>query len=205
MTPEVLAHLFEPFFTTKEKGKGTGLGLSTVYGIVKQSGGHIWVYSEPGVGTTFNICLPQAAGDSAPVQDATGPVAVLRGSETVLVVEDQREVRRLAREILEGYGYEVLEAASGAEALKVFQSHGGQVCLLLTDVVMPAMTGRELAEQMRTLRPDIKVLFMSGYTDNVIIHHGALDPQVAYIQKPFSPVSLALKVRETLGMGALKA
>jgi CheY-like chemotaxis protein len=139
------------------------------------------------------------------VQDATGPVAVLRGSETVLVVEDQREVRRLAREILEGYGYEVLEAASGAEALKVFQSHGGQVCLLLTDVVMPAMTGRELAEQMRTLRPDIKVLFMSGYTDNVIIHHGALDPQVAYIQKPFSPVSLALKVLETLGMGALKA
>jgi PAS domain S-box-containing protein len=202
MSEETRNHLFEPFFTTKEKGKGTGLGLSTVYGIVKQSGGHIWVYSEPGVGTTFNVCLPRAAPGSGTVEPPSGTVAVLRGSETVLVVEDQQEVRQLARDVLQGYGYEVLDAGSGEEALELCRAHGGPIHLLLTDVVMPVMTGSELADKIKALRPEIRVLFMSGYTDNVIVHHGALEAEVAYLQKPFSPLSLALKVREALQAAA---
>ncbi len=202
MDEETRNHLFEPFFTTKEKGKGTGLGLSTVYGIVRQAGGHIWVYSEPGVGTTFNICFPPAAGGADTEEPASAPVAALRGSETVLVVEDQQEVRGLAREVLQGYGYEVLEAGGGGEALDLCRIHDGPIHLLLTDVVMPVMTGRELAERFKELRPETKVLFMSGYTDNVIVHHGALDPELAYLQKPFSPLSLAQKVRATLDASA---
>ena len=203
MSEETRNHLFEPFFTTKEKGKGTGLGLSTVYGIVKQANGHIWVYSEPGVGTTFNICLPRAAPGSAAAEPPCVCEAVLRGSETLLVVEDQQEVRQLARDVLQGYGYEVLDAGGGEEALELCRAHGGPIHLLLTDVVMPMMTGRELADKIKPLRPEIRVLFMSGYTDNVIVHHGALEPEVAYLQKPFSPLSLALKVRETLQTAAL--
>jgi two-component system cell cycle sensor histidine kinase/response regulator CckA len=201
MNEEARSHLFEPFFTTKKTGKGTGLGLSTVYGIVKQAGGHVWVYSEPGVGTTFHICLPrvEAAAEAVP---SKAPAADLSGTETVLVVEDQENVRHLTIDVLRGYGYQVLDAESGADALRICRNHAGSIHLLLTDVVMPGMTGRELAEKLKLLRPEIKALFMSGYTDNVIVHHGALDPEVAYLQKPFSPVTLAAKVRETLAASA---
>ncbi|MGE5571340.1 MAG: PAS domain S-box protein [Rhodospirillales bacterium] len=201
MSEEIRNHLFEPFFTTKEKGKGTGLGLSTVYGIIKQAGGHIWVYSEPGVGTTFNICLPRAA----PGRTAAEPPKVneaLRGSETVLVVEDQQEVRKLAKDILQRYGYQVLDASCGEEAVELCRAHGGPIHLLLTDITMPVMTGRELAEKIKPLRPQIKVLFMSGYADNLITHQNVLDGNTAYLQKPFSARSLAKKVRETLQAAA---
>jgi two-component system cell cycle sensor histidine kinase/response regulator CckA len=171
--------------------------LSTVYGIVKQAGGYIWVYSELGVGTAFHICLPSVEA-SAPIEVHKLPPANLRGSETILVVEDQTEVRRLARAALEGYGYRVLDAASAADALAVCRTHPAPIHLVLTDVVMPEMTGRDLADRLRPLRPDTKVLFMSGYTDNVILHQGALPAGVAYLQKPFTPEALALKVREIL-------
>ena len=193
------SHLFEPFFTTKEKAKGTGLGLSTVYGIVKQAGGHIWVRSEPGAGTTFHICLPRAAGEVACAEVSPVPVADLSGYETLLVVEDQAEVRHLAMEVLESYGYKVLGAASGPDALQLCSIYTGPVHMLVTDVVMPGMTGPELAAQLTVLRPSIKVLFMSGYADKLIAEKGALAGETAYLQKPFSPRSLAAKVRETLG------
>jgi len=197
MTEEIRNHLFEPFFTTKEKGKGTGLGLSTVYGIIKQAGGHIWVYSEPGVGTTFHICLPRAAS-GRPAAEPPSVNETLRGSETVLVVEDQQEVRMLAKDILQRYGYQVLDASCGQEAVELCRAHSGPIHLLLTDITMPVMTGRELAEKIRPLRPEIKVLFMSGYADNLAMHQNVLDGNAAYLQKPFSARSLARKVRETL-------
>jgi two-component system cell cycle sensor histidine kinase/response regulator CckA len=192
------SHLFEPFFTTKDRTKGTGLGLSTVYGIVKQAGGHIWVYSEVGRGTAFHICLPRVEDKPAAEAPKVRPTNV-RGSETILVVEDQAEVRRLAREVLEGFGYTVLDAASAAEALDVSEAHPSPIHLVLSDVVMPEMTGRDLVDRLKPLRPETKVLFMSGYTDNVILHQGALPTGVAYLQKPFTPEALALKVREVLG------
>ena len=193
------SHLFEPFFTTKDKAKGTGLGLSTVYGIVKQAGGHIWVHSEAGAGTTFHICLPRAAGQVVSAEVSQAPAADLSGDETLLVVEDQAEVRHLAMEVLESQGYKVLGAASGPDALQLCAIYTGPVHMMVTDVVMPGMTGPELAAKLTTLRPSIKVLFMSGYADKLIAGEGGLAGEMAYLQKPFSPHSLAAKVRETLG------
>jgi CheY-like chemotaxis protein len=193
-----LDRIFEPFFTTKEAGKGTGLGLATVYGIVKQSGGYVGVYSEVGHGTTFKIYLPrleEAAGAGPP---AAGTAELRRGRETLLLVEDADLLRGLAREVLERAGYMVLEARNGAEALQVHQQHEGPIHLLLTDVVMPGMNGRELAEQLAPLEPEMKVLYMSGYTDDTIVQHGVLEPGVAFLQKPFSPAALTRKVREVL-------
>jgi CheY-like chemotaxis protein len=193
------ARLFEPFFTTKEPGKGTGLGLSTAYGIVRQSGGHIWVYSEPGQGSSFKICLPLVADE--PEREVARPEPAgdaARGAEVVLLVEDAPRVREVVREILEMSGYAVLEARDGAEALEISARHPGRIHLMVTDVVMPQMSGRELAVQMASLRPDVRVLFMSGYTDSAIVRHGVLDPGTAFISKPFTPDALAAKVREVL-------
>jgi two-component system cell cycle sensor histidine kinase/response regulator CckA len=192
------ARIFEPFFTTKEPGKGTGLGLSTVYGVIKQSGGYIWVYSEPGQGATFKIYVPQV-GEEFEGAEATEPrAAPRRGAETVLLVEDEDGVRSLAREILEAQGYTVLEAGQAAEALQICERHEGEIHLLLTDVVMPQTNGPALAARAASLRPGMRVLYMSGYTANAIAHHGVLDVGVAYLQKPFTVTSLAQKVRESL-------
>jgi two-component system, cell cycle sensor histidine kinase and response regulator CckA len=199
MPPEVQARLFEPFFTTKGPGQGTGLGLATCYGIVKQHGGNIWVYSEAGQGTTFKVYLPRTeeAVDEVlrPVETATLP----RGHETVLVVEDEPAVRELAARVLRTLGYTVLEATNGEDALQVVAAYTGVIQLLLADVVMPQLGGKVLAARLVELCPDIKVLFMSGYTANAIVHHGRLDEGVAFLQKPFTPAALARKVRERLG------
>jgi PAS domain S-box-containing protein len=199
MTPEVKDHLFEPFFTTKEVGKGTGLGLSTVYGIVKQSRGNIWAYSEPGRGTTFKIYLPWV---DEPLKERSTRVLgeeSPRGHETVLTVEDEEEVRKLAVQMLKRQGYAVFEASHGEEAMRVARDHAQEgIDLLLTDVVMPGMSGRELAEKLGSLLPKMKVLYMSGYTDDAIVHHGVLEDGVNYLQKPFTLDSLARKVREVL-------
>ena len=191
------ARIFEPFFTTKEAGKGTGLGLATVYGIVNQSGGFIWVYSEPGNGTSFKIYLPRVDAPAEGVTSAGG-VSVPRGIETVLLVEDAAAVRAVAKQVLERQGYRVLEAPDGQAALRVAQEHRGPIHLLLTDVVMPVLSGRRLAEELTRLRPDTKVLYASGYTDDSVVRHGILESGTAYLQKPFTPDSLARKVREVL-------
>jgi CheY-like chemotaxis protein len=199
MTPEVKERIFEPFFTTKEKGKGTGLGLSTVYGIVKQSGGYVWVYSEPGQGTTFKIYLPRVEEEADALHRRVDVGDLQRGKETVLLVEDEAPVRGLAVRVLRNQGYRVLEAANGQEALSVAREHAGEkIHLLLTDVVMPQMGGTELADRLKALRPEIKVVFTSGYTDEAIVRHGVLEPGTDFLQKPFSPASLAQKVREVL-------
>ncbi len=198
MDENTQAHIFEPFFTTKEVGKGTGLGLSTVYGIVKQSGGNIWVYSEPGSGTSFKIYFPRVderPRDSSPKAAAE---ANLQGTETILLTEDEDMVRTLAREVLEMYGYRVLEAANAGAALLICERHLEPIQLLLTDVVMPEMGGHALANRLKLIKPDMKVLFMSGYTDNAIVHQGFLDEGANFIQKPFSPDAMARKVREVL-------
>jgi PAS domain S-box-containing protein len=199
MDKETQSLIFEPFFTTKEKGKGTGLGLATVYGIVKQSGGYIWVYSEPGKGTTFKIYLPAVGGEAIPGRQE-GPTSPerLAGTETILIVEDDDGVRNLACQILRPQGYTILEAKDGMEALRVNEEHGDQIHLMITDVVMPGMSGKEVEERLRPLRPDIKVIYMSGYTDNAILRHGLLSPEVEFLQKPFALDGLKRKVREVL-------
>jgi PAS domain S-box-containing protein len=191
--------IFEPFFTTKEKGKGTGLGLSTVFGIVQQSGGHIWVYSEPGNGTSFRIYLPIAdAAANAALLSSTTPPTTLRGKESILLVEDDDQVRTIARKVLRQNGYTVLEAQNGGEAFLVSEDHSARIDLLITDVIMPRMNGRQLAKRLAQQRPEMKVLFMSGYTDNAIMQHGVLDSNVAYLQKPLTPEGLLRKVRSVL-------
>ena len=192
------ARIFEPFFTTKEKGKGTGLGLATVYGIVKQSGGWIWVYSEPGHGTTFKVYFPRALEAAAPVAPGPASPVSVRGSETVLVVEDEEVIRKLGRKVLTANGYTVLVAANGRDAEQVAGQHDGAIHLLVTDVVMPGMNGREVAQRLAGTRAGIKVLYLSGYTDDAIVHHGVLEPGVAFLQKPFTPAVLGRKVREVL-------
>jgi two-component system cell cycle sensor histidine kinase/response regulator CckA len=199
MDRETQSHIFEPFFTTKEAGKGTGLGLSTVYGIVKQSGGNIWVYSEVGQGTTFKIYLPRVAEEVQEYNQGKERQGVRPGTETILLAEDEEIVRQLMREVLKSNGYEVLEAANGVEALLLCERHRGPIHLMITDVVMPEISGRELTERLARLRPEMKVLFMSGYMDDKIIHHGILDSDIPFLQKPFTPYTLALKVREVLG------
>jgi hypothetical protein len=200
MSPEILSKAFDPFFTTKEKGKGTGLGLSTVFGIVNQSGGCIYVYSEPGRGTTMKIYLPRVTGETSPKDEKrdAGFEDRLHGSETILIVEDEETLRKLASSILEGYGYTVLTAGDGEEALQLLSDRQGIPHLVLTDVVMPKMGGRGLSDRIKSIHPGTRVLFMSGYTDNAIVHQGVLNPGVSYLQKPFTPKALARKVREVL-------
>lgn len=202
MDTDTQARVFEPFFTTKGPGKGTGLGLATVYGIVKQSDGSIWLDTEPGKGTTFIIYLPRV--DDVDQEIVAGVQPVPDGSETILLVEDEEQVRRIIKEVLEWQGYNVLSALNGEEALKLAEGQGTEIHLLLTDVVMPQMSGLELAERLITMRPQLKVLYMSGYTDDAMVRHGLLEETLKFIQKPFDPASVARKVREVLDSPSVK-
>jgi two-component system cell cycle sensor histidine kinase/response regulator CckA len=200
MDADVQARIFEPFFTTKPIGQGTGLGLSTVYGIVKQSGGFVWVYSEPGEGSVFKVYLPEAKAarrEDPPVERPSVPQG---GSETILVIEDEEIVRTLASRGLRDHGYTVIEAKNGVEALHYIQGHPGTVDLVLSDVVMPEMGGRELAQKLALFDPDLLILFMSGYTGEDVVQRGLLDPGAPFQQKPFTPAALASKVRAMLDL-----
>jgi CheY-like chemotaxis protein len=203
MDEETRAQIFEPFFTTKERGKGTGLGLSTVYGVVQQSGGFIRVDSQVGRGTTFTIYLPGTGAEVAPAV-AGGRPAQRFGSETILIVEDQTHVRALAVESLRALGYDVLAAHDGATALRLAGEHAGPIHVLLTDVVMPGLDGKAVAERLAATRPDTKVIYTSGYTDDVIGMHGVLDAGTAYLPKPFTAATLGAKIREVLGVAPLR-
>jgi len=196
--PENLQHIFEPFFTTKVKGEGTGLGLSMVYGIVRQSQGWIWAYSELGKGTTFKVYFPQIRLDDTLIETKSAEMKLATGVETILLVEDQENVRVLAASVLRNCGYQVLEAERGEQALLMAQHYSGTIHLLLTDVVLPGITGKELADRLTVDRHEMKVLFSSGYTENVIVNRGVLKPGIFFLAKPYTPVVLAAKVREVL-------
>ena len=200
MDEETKARIFEPFFTTKVRGKGTGLGLATVYGIVQQTGGHIWPYSEPGLGTTMRVYLPRVDDPADPIKHpGDAALGAVGGTETILVVEDEAPVRAVTRQLLQRNGYTVFEAADGPAALALVDGEAGRhIDLLLTDVIMPGMSGRELADQLRARRPNLRVLFMSGYTDDAVVRHGMLEPGLAYLEKPFRPPTLLRKVRGVL-------
>ena len=199
MSQELQTRIFEPFFTTKEAGRGTGLGLATVYGIVKQSGGNIWVYSEPGQGATFKIYLPVDESDR-PTQEHTAPVRGQwsRGSETVLLVEDAPMIRRLAQKVMTKAGYTVLEAGDGDQAMAAADAHGAPIHIMLTDLIMPGLSGVDLAQRLTSLRPATRVLYMSGYTDNAIVRNGLLAEGAPFLQKPFTPEELLRKLRQVL-------
>jgi two-component system, cell cycle sensor histidine kinase and response regulator CckA len=198
MSPDTQAHIFEPFFTTKEVGKGTGLGLSMVYGIVKQSGGYIWVYSEPGRGTSFKIYLPQVDQLTEAIALEKRPASVPRGTETILLVEDDAQLRALTSSVLIHCGYKVLSAAGTEEGLALCRKNYCDIHLLVTDVIMPGMNGRQLAEQVKQISPSTRILYVSGYTSNAIVHYGVLDPGLRFLPKPFSLAALVAKVREVL-------
>jgi CheY-like chemotaxis protein len=197
MDTQTLSHVFEPFFTTKEPGRGTGLGLSTVYGIVNQVGGSIFVYSEIGRGSVFKIYLPRV--DAPPdMEERRSEAESPQGTETILVVEDEEMVRRLTCDTLRKYGYQVIEASNPGEALLACEKYSGSIPLMITDVVMPQMGGRELSERLRRPRPEMRVLYMSGYTDDAVVRQGMLDPAMFFLQKPFTGRALAQRVREIL-------
>ncbi len=196
-------HIFDPFFTTKEMGHGTGLGLSTVYGIVKQNNGHIWVYSEPGKGTIFKLHFPRIAGDEASEFGEQADENRLKGSETILVAEDNEKLLKLTQRMLESYGYKVLTAQNATEAMETFNRGSGSIHLLLTDVVMPGMNGRKLAEHIQSKNPTVKIIYMSGYTDDTISKHGILHDDIEFIEKPFSQKDLGIKVKEVLSQSIL--
>jgi two-component system, cell cycle sensor histidine kinase and response regulator CckA len=198
MDKEILPKLFEPFFTTKEVGKGTGLGLPTVYGIVRQNNGFVNVYSQPGKGTAFKIYIPRHIEEAETEQKRKIEKSFTGGDETVLLVEDEPSMLQIGRTLLERLGYKVLATKSPAEAIKMAQEHKNGIHLLITDVIMPEMNGRELADKLLSLYPELKLLFMSGYTADVIARHGVLDPGVKFVQKPFTIKDLANKIRETL-------
>jgi CheY-like chemotaxis protein len=198
MDKEIESHIFEPFYTTKEKGKGTGLGLSTVYGIIKQNNGYIFVDTAPEEGCTVDIYLPKAKEDVVSEKKVQHPVTEVIGSETILIAEDDNSVRKLAQSTLKKKGYKVLVAENGEDALQISKAYDGSIDLIITDVVMPKINGKELVERLQPLFPDIKVIFMSGYTDNAIAHHGVLDSDMNFLEKPFTPEGLAKKAREIL-------
>jgi len=198
MDKETHEHIFEPFFTTKKVGKGTGLGLATVYGIVKQNNGFIWVYSEPKQGATFKVYLPEVKKDADPEKKEKKSVVKLNGSETVLIVEDDGLLRNLTQNTLQSYGYRILDAKNGEDAIRVCKEYDGRIDLMITDVVMPKIGGREAAKRLLPLYPQMKVIYMSGYTDDAIVHHGVLEPGLNFLEKPFTLEGLARKVREVL-------